>query len=88
MHCAIWCHLYNLKNVKNTYGEVLLLACNFTKSNTPPWVFFTFFKFRKWYQIAQSITYCDWDSSALWFVQAHDQQNGLCIPSCFFNSCL
>ena len=27
-----------------------------TKSNSPPWVFFTFFKFCKWYQIAQSTT--------------------------------
>ena len=48
MLCMIWYHLYNLKNVKNTHGGVLLLAklqaeaCNFTKSNTPPWVFFTF----------------------------------------------
>ena len=34
-----------LKNVKNTHrGVLLLVACNFTKSNTPPWVFFTFFK--------------------------------------------
>ena len=32
-------------------------VCNFTKSNTPSWMFFTFFY--KWYQIAQSIT--------LWF---------------------
>ena len=32
-----------------------LLACNFTKSNTPPWVFFTFFKLYKWYQNAQNI---------------------------------
>ena len=32
-------------------------ACNFTKSNTPPWVFFTFFKLYNWYKIAQSITY-------------------------------
>ena len=31
-------------------------ACNFTKSNTPPWVFFTFFKLCEWYQIAQSTT--------------------------------
>ena len=31
--------------------------CNFTKSNTPPWVFFTFFKLYKCYQIAQGITY-------------------------------
>ena len=25
MRCAIWYHLYNLKNVKNTHGGVLLL---------------------------------------------------------------
>ena len=41
MLCAIWCRLYNSKNVKNTHGGVLLLvklqaeACNFTKRNTP-----------------------------------------------------
>ena len=54
MFCAIWYHLYNLKNVKNTHGGVLLLV---TKSNPPPWVLFTFLKFYKWYQIAQRITY-------------------------------
>ena len=51
MRCAIWYQLYNLKNVKNTHGGVKtawlkagnkLKACNVTKSNTPPWVFFTF----------------------------------------------
>ena len=26
MCCTIWYHLYNLKNVKNTHGSVLLLA--------------------------------------------------------------
>ena len=26
MRCAIWYHLYNLKNVKNTYGGVLILV--------------------------------------------------------------
>ena len=26
MRCVIWYHLYNLKNVKNTHGEVLLLV--------------------------------------------------------------
>ena len=26
-------------------------------SNTPPWVFFTFFKLYKWFQIAQRILY-------------------------------
>ena len=64
MRCAIWYHLYNLKNVKNTHGGVLILvklqaeACNFTtKINTPPWVFFTFFKLYKCYQIAQRTRY-------------------------------
>ena len=31
-------------------------ACKFAKINTPPWVFFTFFKLYKWYQIAQRTT--------------------------------
>ena len=59
---AIMYHLYNFKNVKNTHGGVLLLikfqalACKFTKSNTPRWVFFTFFKLYEWYQIPQRIT--------------------------------
>ena len=45
---SIWYHLYNLKDMKNTHGGVLLLvkmqalACNFTKSNTPPWMFLRF----------------------------------------------
>ena len=26
MRCAIWYHLYNVKNVKNTHGEVLILV--------------------------------------------------------------
>ena len=55
MRCAIWYHLYNLKNVKNTHGGVLILVK--FKINTPPWVFFTIFKLHKWYQILQRITY-------------------------------
>ena len=31
-------------------------ACNFIKSNNPPWAIFTFFKLCKWYQIAQSVS--------------------------------
>ena len=65
MFCAIWYYLYNLKNMKNTHRRVSLLVqlhafivCNFTKSSTPPWVFFTFFKLYKWYQITQRSTYC------------------------------
>ena len=32
-------------------------VAGFTKINTPLWVFFTFLKLYKWYQIAQRITY-------------------------------
>ena len=60
MLCAIWYHLYNLEKAKSTHGGVLLLVklqvCNFDKSNTPPWVFFTFFKLYKWLHIVQNIT--------------------------------
>ena len=60
--CTIWYHLYNLKNVKNAGGVLLVVefraeACNFTNGKTPPWAFFMFFKLYKWYQIAQSITH-------------------------------
>ena len=68
----IWYNLHNLKNVKSTHGGVILLvklqaeASNFAKRNTPPSVFFTFFKLCKWYQIAQSIT--NIGKSKLWKV--------------------
>ena len=51
-----------LKMWKNTHEGVLFLvklqaeAYDFTKSNTPPCVFLTFFKLYKWYQIAQSVS--------------------------------
>ena len=63
VRCAMWYHLHNLKNVKKTHGEVLILvklqssAWNFTKINIPPWIFFTFFKLCKWYQIKQRPSY-------------------------------
>ena len=75
VRCVIWYHLYNFRNVKNTHGGVLLLAklqvqaCNFTKSNTPPWVFFMFFKLYKWHQIAQSIAY---NKDNRYFITADD----------------
>ena len=62
VRCAIWYHLCNLKNLKNTHEGVLILvklqapACNFTKINTLSWVFFAFFKSYKWYQIVQRST--------------------------------
>ena len=46
MFCVICCHLYDLKNVKNTQVRGLLLVKlqvstrSFTKSNAPRWVFF------------------------------------------------
>ena len=50
----MWCVARFSTNLK--YGEVLLLV-KFTKSNTPPWVFFTFFKVYECYQIAQRTSY-------------------------------
>ena len=49
--------------MKSTHrGTIFLVklqakACNFNKRNTLPWVFFTFIKLYKWYQMVQSITY-------------------------------
>ena len=48
MICAIWYHLYNLKNVKNTHERLLLLVKLQAKSRTPPRVFFPLFKLYKW----------------------------------------
>ena len=56
--------LYYLRNVKNTNGGVLLLVklqsegFNFTKSNTPRWVFFyVFLNCTNKYRVAQSVSY-------------------------------
>ena len=63
--CMIWCHLHNLKNGENCHRGVLLLvkmqakAGSLTKTNTSPRLFFTFFKYSKWYQIVQRITYAE-----------------------------
>ena len=43
MRCAIWYHLHNLKNMKNTHGGVLLLVklqalfVQFKKREKHPW---------------------------------------------------
>ena len=63
MRYAIWYHLYKSKNMKNTQEGMLFLiklqalAYKFTKSNTPLWVFLTFFKLYRWCKIAQIISY-------------------------------
>ena len=38
--------------------KLQVLACNFTNSNTRPWVFLTLFKLCTLYQIAQSDLFC------------------------------
>ena len=63
MLCAILYHLCNWKLWKTLIKECLFFArlpakaCNFTKSKTPPWVFFTFLKLCKWYQVAKHRIY-------------------------------
>ena len=73
MFYAIWYHLCNLKKrekhpCSNVTFRKVASACNFTKSNTPPWVFLTFFKLYKWYQIAQSTSFdsVQWNDSIVW----------------------
>ena len=36
MRCAIWYHLYNFKNVKNTYGGATILKDHAKKAITAP----------------------------------------------------
>ena len=49
------CEKYPWRSV--TFSKVALLASTFTKSKTPPWVFFIFFKLYKRYQIVQRTTF-------------------------------
>ena len=62
VRCAIWYHLYNLKNVKNILGGALILV---QLQDQPATLLilallrgcFSRFKLNKWYQIAQRITF-------------------------------
>ena len=59
MLCAIWYHLQNLKNVKNTYeGVILLIKLQLYEKYQYSIGVFHVFKLNKRYQIAQSVTYC------------------------------
>ena len=75
MLCAIWYHLYNLKNVL-LLVKLQVEASNFTKSSTPPWMCFTFFKLYKWYQIAQRTTHINFrektSNKTKWTVSKND----------------
>ena len=55
--------------MKECYFQAL--TCNFTKSNTPPWFFFTFLKLYKLYRIAKRITYGQkWSNTLNQFVMS------------------
>ena len=57
IHCAVWYHLYKLKIVKNTDGEVVLfLNLEAVKEALLHGCFSCFFKLYEWYKIVQSIT--------------------------------
>ena len=63
MFCAIWYHFVQFKKREKhprnsvTYSKFQAKACNFTKSGTPPWMFFTFLILYKWYQAAQNVSF-------------------------------
>ena len=47
-----------------------------SKSNTPPWVFFTFFMlYKKWYQIAQSFSYKPHEKQGRTMNERYTQKN-------------
>ena len=52
-----------------------------TKTNTPPWVFFTFFKLYKWYQIAQRIIF-----SKLWSLFIKTTYSLIYVQLCIVSS--
>ena len=57
IHCAILYHLYKLKIVKNTDGEVVLfLKLEAVKEELLLGCFSRFLKLYEWYKIVQSIT--------------------------------
>ena len=54
------CSDHILLQIFESVGEYKIhetALCTFTKNNTVPWVFFTFFKLYKWYQIVQNTIY-------------------------------
>ena len=54
MLCAIWYHLNNLKSEKNNLRGLILSVK--LQAEAPPWMFFSFFKQYKWYQITLSVS--------------------------------
>ena len=54
--CAILVSFIQFKKREKQPWRIVAKPCNFTKSDNCTWVFFTFFKLYKWYQIAQNIS--------------------------------
>ena len=52
------------------------MACNFSKSNPPSKVLFTFFKLYKWYQIEQRITYFQLRKLLFFFSESDNKWKG------------
>ena len=87
MRCAIWYHLYNLYNVKNTHREALLLVVKPVTSLKVTLLhecWSTFFKLYKWYQITQSITYVNisWYSINILVLNNHNSNQNTYL--CYF----
>ena len=61
--CYAWNHLVPFKKrqkhsrMSDTSSTVGAEAYSYTKSITPPWIFFTYFTLYKWYLIPQSVLY-------------------------------
>ena len=71
VRCAIWVPFVQFKKHEKhprrsvNFRKVTGFIQPATKINTPPWVFFTFFKLHKCYQIAQRTTFINLTSLAL-----------------------
>ena len=57
LHMWYFARFGTISTIWKTWKTPIEQCFSFTKGNTPPWVFFTFFKLHKWYQITQRITY-------------------------------
>ena len=60
-------------------------SVNFTKINTPPWVFLTFFKLYEWYQIVQRTTNFLRSFQGSWALRSFLMilSSGVILPLCF-----
>ena len=77
-----------VSRVNASRESIKQISLQLDKKYTPPWVFFVFFKLRKWYQIVQSITYillC-WEERRLMIITVikHRKPNNILTASTQF----